>query len=163
MPVPYAIYADFESIIKPKTEKAADKSEINSEHEACGFGYQVVRYDGKTEKPVIYHAERAQECGVVEVFLNYLECEVCNIKNIFAHPKPLIMTEQNTKYYENATKCWICEQEIAPSVKAAKQCNPKVRDHCHFTGKYRGAARKSCNFKLKSNQARQRSQWYSTT
>ena len=54
MPVPYVIYADFESIIKPKTEKAGDKSEINSEHEACGFGYQVARYDGQTEKPVIY-------------------------------------------------------------------------------------------------------------
>ena len=38
IPVPYVIYADFESIIKPKTEKAGDKSEINSEHEACGFG-----------------------------------------------------------------------------------------------------------------------------
>ena len=49
MPVPYVIYADFESIIEPITEKAGDKSEINSEHEACEFGYQVVRYDGKPE------------------------------------------------------------------------------------------------------------------
>ena len=137
MPVPYVIYADFESIIKPKTEKAGDKSEINSEHEACGFGYQVVRYDGQTEKPVIYRGK-----DVVEVFLNHLECEVSNINNIFAHPKPLIMTEQNIKDYENATKCWICEQEITKN-------NPKVRDHCHFTGEYRGAAHKSCNLKLK--------------
>ena len=38
MPVPCVIYADFESIIKPKTETAGDKSEINSEHEACGLG-----------------------------------------------------------------------------------------------------------------------------
>ena len=45
MPVPYVIYADFESIIKSK-KKVGKKSEINSEHEACGFGYQVVRYDG---------------------------------------------------------------------------------------------------------------------
>ena len=27
--------------------------------------------------------------------------------------------------------------------------NPKVRDHCHFAGEYRGAAHKSCNLKLK--------------
>ena len=27
--------------------------------------------------------------------------------------------------------------------------NPKVRDHCHFTGEYRGATHKSCNLKLK--------------
>ena len=79
MPVPYVIYADFESIIKPKTEKAGDKSEINSVHEACGFGYQVVRYDGQAEKPVIYRGK-----DVIEVFLNHLECEVSNINNIFA-------------------------------------------------------------------------------
>ena len=112
MPVPYVIYVDFESIIKPKPEKAGDKSEINSEHEACGFGYQVVRYDGQTEKPVIYRGK-----DVVEVFLNHLECEVSNINNIFAHPKPLIMTEQNIKDYENATKCWICEQEITKKIQ----------------------------------------------
>ena len=33
--------------------------------------------------------------------------------------------------------------------KKKKKKNPKVRDHCHFTGKYRGAAHKSCNLKLK--------------
>ena len=27
--------------------------------------------------------------------------------------------------------------------------NPKVRDHCYFTGQYRGPAHKSCNLKLK--------------
>ena len=59
MPVPYVIYADFESIIKPKTAKAGDKSEITSEHEACGFRYQVVRYDGKADSLVIYRGEDA--------------------------------------------------------------------------------------------------------
>ena len=52
IPVTFVIYADFESIIKPKTEKAGDKSELTSEHEACGFGYQVVRFDGAAKAPV---------------------------------------------------------------------------------------------------------------
>ena len=138
MPVPYVIYADFESIIKPKTEKAGDKSELTSEHEASGFGFQVVRCDGKASKPVIFRRE-----NVVEVFLNHLECVVSNINNIFVHPKPLTMKEQDTIAYEKATHCWIFEQEIKNST------NPKVRDHCHFTGQYRGAAHKSCNLKLK--------------
>ena len=92
MLVPYVIYADFESIIKPKTEKAGNKSEINSEHEACGFGYQVVRYDGQTKHPVIYRGK-----DVVERFLIHLECEVSDINSIFANTKPLVMTEQNIK------------------------------------------------------------------
>ena len=49
------------------------------------------------------------------------------------------MTEQNKKDYENATHCWICGQKV----------KNKVRDHCHITGVYRGAAHKSCNLKLK--------------
>ena len=54
------------------------------------------------------------------------------------------MTEQNIKYHENATQCWICEQVIS-NIKN----NLKVKDHCHFTCKYRGAAHKYCNLKLK--------------
>ena len=139
MPVPYVIYADFGSIIKPKTENAGDKSEITSEHEACGFGYQVVRFDGKAEEPVIYRGKDA-----VEIFINNLECQVSNINNIFAHPKPITMTEQETKDHAKATHCWICEKELG-----SFKTNPKVRDHCHFTGRYRGPAHKSCNLKLK--------------
>ena len=108
IPVLYVIYADFESIIKPTTAKAGDKSEITNENEACGFGYQVVRYDGKAEEPVIYRGE-----DVVEVFLNHLECEVSKINNTFAHPKPIVMTEQDNTDYELTTHCWICEKELS--------------------------------------------------
>ena len=77
-----------------------------------------------------------------EVFLNHLECEISNINNAFAHPKPPVMTEQDTKDYEATTNCWLCDKKTTTS-------NPKVMDHCHFTDKYRGAAHKSCNLKLK--------------
>ena len=141
MPVPYVIYAEFESIIKAKNEKAGKQSDITNGHEACGFGFQVVRYDGKAEKPVTYSG-----ADVVEVFFNHLECEVNNINNIFANPKPLTMTEKNKIDYENTTNCWICKQEIKNNKN-----NQKVRNRCHFTGEYRGAAHKSCNLKLKIN------------
>ena len=41
------------ALSNPKLKKTGDKSELTSEHEACGFGYQVVRCDGKASKPVI--------------------------------------------------------------------------------------------------------------
>ena len=136
MPVPYVIYADFESIIKPITAKVGDKSEITNEHEAWEFGYQVVRYDSKAEEPVIYRRE-----DVVEVFLTHLDCDVSNINNTFAHPKPTVMTNQD---FEKATHCWICEKELSNDKN-----NPKVRYHCHFTGKHRVATYKNCNLKLR--------------
>ena len=138
MPVPYVIYADLESIVKPKSEKVGDKSEITNEHEPCRFGYQVVRCDGQATKPVIYRGEDA-----IDVFLNHLECEVSKINNSFDHPEKLNMTEQNEIDYQAATSCWICEKNFGNC-----KDNHKVRDHCHFTGKYRGAAHKKCNLRL---------------
>ena len=38
--------------------------------------------------------------------------------------------------HETATKCCICEKDLN---------GDKVKDHCHFTGKYRGAAHNKCN------------------
>ena len=51
----------------------------------------VIRLSDK--EPVIYRGK-----DTVEVFLNHFDCEVNNINNMFAHPKPLTMTEQNIKY-----------------------------------------------------------------
>ena len=139
MPVPFVIFADFESIIKATTEKAEDKSELISELEAYGFGYQVVRCDGVVKAPAIYRGENA-----VEVFLNHLECEVNNINNIFAHPTPLTMNEQDNIASEKATHCWICEKELC-----SFKNNPKVKDHSPFIGQYRSPSHESCNLKLK--------------
>ena len=54
--------------------------------------------------------------------------------------KKLIMTQEDEEHYNNTQKCWICEENIAED---------KVRDHCHITGKNRGAPHKECNLQLK--------------
>ena len=137
MQVPFVIYADFESIIKPHQAAAGDKSEIKNKHQACGFGYQIVRYDGASSNVRIYRGEDA-----VEQFLKFLHQEVININAIFAKPKPLHMSEKNEKDFQSATQCWICQKEFND------EKNPKVRDHCHILGQYRGPAHKICNTKL---------------
>ena len=45
--------------------------------------------------------------------------------------KPL--TSEEWKEYTKSNKCHICS-------KPFKDDNPKVRDHCHYTGQYRGLA-----------------------
>ena len=46
------------------------------------------------------------------------------------------MTEKDSQHYNNSTICHICEKDLGKD---------KVRDHCHFTRKFRGAAHTSCN------------------
>ena len=44
--------------------------------------------------------------------------------------------------------CYICGKMLLK--KFAKDKNyQKVRDHCHFTGKHRGAAQSICNLRFK--------------
>ena len=59
----------------------------------------------------------------------------------------MIFTKEDNINFDNATKCWICSGE-SNADDLANENKRKVRDHCHFTGKYRGAAHSSCNLKF---------------
>ena len=52
----------------------------------------------------------------------------------------MIFGKEEEKRFKRETKCWICEGEFN---------DDKVRDHCHFTRRYRGAAHNSCNLKYR--------------
>ena len=53
-----------------------------------------------------------------------------------------LRTKSQLKEYIRATKCHIC-------FKPFNEKKRKVRDHCHYSGLYRGAAHSSCNLKYK--------------
>ena len=66
-----------------------------------------------------------------------------NIKDIyikFKIPKSMIMTMHDKLVYDNSTICHICNEELGED---------RVRDHCHMSGKFRGAAHEVCNLKYK--------------
>lgn len=52
--------------------------------------------------------------------------------------KTLKMTDEDEANFQKATKCHIC-------YKQDNDTDFKVRDHCHITGKFRGASRSDCN------------------
>ena len=58
--------------------------------------------------------------------------------------KELVMTKEENENFKKCTKCWICDNDYVDNVI-------KVRDTCHFTGKYRGSADRDCNVNLKLN------------
>ena len=48
--------------------------------------------------------------------------------------------------------CHICEKEFCTDEdKKEFKKMQKVRDHCHYTGKYRGAAHSICNLRYKTS------------
>ena len=55
--------------------------------------------------------------------------------------KNLIMSEKEEEQFQSSNACWICKKLIGND-------NEKVSDHCHVTGKFRGAADWSCNINL---------------
>ena len=52
------------------------------------------------------------------------------------------LTKSQIKKYKRATKCHICFKPFSEKKR-------KVRDHCHYSGLYRGAAHFSCNLQYK--------------
>ena len=136
--VPFIIYADFECFIKPiQLCDPDDKSSYTTQyqkHEPSSFCYYIKCFDDEIYKPklVSYTGEDA-----AQKFVEMLEEDIKIITNI--PEKKMIFKIQEQIQYEKETKCWICNGKFDDDK------NYKVRDHCHFTGRYRGAAHNKCN------------------
>ena len=71
------------------------------------------------------------------------------------------LTDEENKYYEEQKVCHICKKEFSDNDDGGggvvdddddNKKHQKVRDHCHYTGKYRGAAHNTCNLVYKTPQ-----------
>ena len=141
LPIPFVIYADFEAITEKLDSCQAkdDKSytEKYQKHTNCGYAYKLVCcYDDNFSKPIqLYRGKKA-----VYKFLESMlkEVEYCQIVNKKCFTKPLDLTADEEKNFKAATTCHICGKKFFKKSK-------KVRDHCHVTGNYRGAAHNVCN------------------
>ena len=136
---PIIFYADIESLIKSlQTCEPSPQSSYTKKyqkHEPITFSYYIKCFDDNVFKPRLrsYTGEDA-----MQKFVEWLENDVKEIANI--PDKKMMFKIQEQQQYEKETKCWICKGELN---------NDKFRDHCHFTGRYRGAAHNSCNLKYR--------------
>ena len=139
---PFVIYADFESFIKTMDNCDPDPNRSYTKkyqkHKPSGFSYYIksLYEDVKKSEKRTYIKTKEEEPDAENVFVKWLEEDVKEIANI--KPKKIIFTEEEKKQFDKALDCWICGEEI-------KNTNDKVRDHCHYTGCYRGAAHNKCN------------------
>ena len=141
---PFAIYADFESLIKPMDNCDPDPNKSYTKkyqkHEPISFSYYINSSIDGVYKPILrkYTKTKPEDAESMDVFISWLEEDVKAIANI--EPKEMIFTEEDRKQFNKASDCWICGEELG---------NDRVRDHCHFTGRYRGPAHNSCNLKYR--------------
>ena len=141
---PFAIYADFESLIKPMDNCNPDPNKSYTKkyqkHEPISFSYYINSSIVGVFKPVLrkYTKTKPEDADAMDVFIKWLEEDVKAIANI--KPKQMIFTEEDEKQFNKASDCWICGEYLG---------NDRVRDHCHFTGRYRGPAHNNCNLKYR--------------
>ena len=150
---PFAIYADFESLIKPMDSCDPDPNHSYTKkyqkHEPISFFYYIECFDNSLCKEIFnddtkrkqlkgYTKTKPEDPDVIDVFIKWLEDDVKYIANI--EPKKMIFTKEEEKQFNITSDCWICGEELG---------NDRVRDHCHYTGRYRGAAHNSCNLKYR--------------
>ena len=141
MHVPVVGYADFESILKPISgKKRVGGTQKTHEHIPCGFAFHLVSPFLQME-PVLKRAKDETE----ELPKDFIRELISHVKQAHLNlPKKEMfpLTSQEWKSFREATVCWLCRKEFERGKLV------KVRDHCHFTGKFRGAAHRSCNLKF---------------
>ena len=150
LPIPFVMYADFECFTVPiknthQPNPEESFSQTYQKHEPNSFCIYLKALDGiKTNfKPLLYTKKNPDE----DVSEKFIECVVKLThkiyKDYYQKPKPLILSKEEEKEFQFATICHICEEKLSLDKKR------NVRDHCHFTGKYRGAAHNKCNLECR--------------
>ena len=130
------IYADFELILVPNNtyskENASDG--VIDKHIACGYSINVADNHSNRCKQTYYRGD-----DTISRFCKEMHA-IAYEKISFYKRQMIELTLEEQKEYEDATYCHIYKK-----VFGDKKKHRKVRDHDHYTGKYRAAAHSICN------------------
>ena len=144
LPIPFVVYADFECFTKPiNTCSPNPENSYNysyQKHEPSGFCIYVKGIVDKWFKPITY-TKTSEDEDVSKIFVEkIIELTKTIYNDFYCKPQPLRLTSWEYERFKKEINCHICMGELK---------HDKVRDHCHFTGRYRGAAHNLCNLRCK--------------
>ena len=140
--VSFMMYADFESILEPIQGVSNDPNLSSTRgvnlHTPSGWCVYPKFSYGDVTNPLTQY--RGPDCA--EKFCEHIISEAKRLYNSFSEKPMTPLTKSQLKEYARATKCHICFKPFSEKKR-------KVRDYCHYTGLYRGAAHSSCNLQYK--------------
>lgn len=145
--IPIVLYADFEAtLISVDDVNNAGSRFKYQKHEPNSYALMLkstltddqLEYYNLTSKPKIYRGE-----NVAKHFIDELYDIAAKVEILYSHMIPMEeLTDYQQAIHEAAAHCYICDQIFT-------ELNPKVKDHDHLTGEYRGPACNSCNINYK--------------
>ncbi|CAH3144720.1 unnamed protein product, partial [Porites evermanni] len=94
-----------------------------------------------SQKTKITYTKNKDSDDLALIFVNKIAEVTQSIYDKYYHrPKTLSLSRDEQKSFNKASTCHICSGLLN---------GDKVRDHCHFTGQYRGAAHNECNLRCR--------------
>ena len=143
--VPYIMYADFESILEPMGpvepgSRNPSQPYTNEVNQHTPSGWCVYGKFAYRDVDDLLRTYRGKDC--IETFCNYIKGEARRLYHMFPELPMGPLTKKQWKKYKRSTKCHICYKPFTLK-------DPKVRDHCQYTGLYRGPAHSLCNLRYK--------------
>ena len=141
---PFIIYADLECLLEKistcyNNPEKSSTTEINK-HTPSGYSLFTHCPFDETKNKLDYY--RGEDC--MKKFCKDLRQHATKIIN-YEKKDMILLTKKEEENHNNKKFCYICKKEFDMNDKK----NYKVRDHCHYTGKYRGSAHNICNLRYK--------------
>ena len=144
MKLPFVLYPDLECLLEKMSTCINNPNESSTtkidKHTPSGYSiFTHCSFDESKNKLNYY---RGKDC--MKTFSKDLRVHASKIIN-YENKKMIPLTTEE-KIYDNKQKiCYICKKEFSDNDKK----NYKVRDHCYYTGKYRGSAHNICILRYK--------------
>ena len=154
MKVPFIIYADLECLLEKMSTCINNPNESSTTkiNKHTPSGYSIFTSCSCDESKNKLNFYRGKDC--MKKFCKDLKEHATRIIN---HEKKNIipLTKEEKINYNDQKVCYICKIEFdtidtTKSSSLESKENYKVRDHCHYIGKYRGAPHNICNLRYKA-------------
>ena len=140
----FTIYVNLECLLKKMStcQNNPNKSSTTKINKHTPSGYSIFTdcsFDESKNKTSYYRGD-----DYIKKFCKDLREHSTKIVN-YEKKKMISLKTEEKVHYNKQKVCYICKKDFDNNDKKQQQ----VRDHCHYTGKYRGAAQNTCYLRYK--------------